>query len=252
MAEIINRILKEWIPGTVVYTSWLEKRGVSRQLLQKYKKSGWLESMGRGVVKRKGDEVGYQGAVFALQKYAKLSVHPAARTALALLGKSQYLEMSKKRVTLFGGLDEKLPSWFLENNWGVEIDYHQTSVFPKDGFSIHHMLGSYAIAASNAIRAMVECLYLATEDEEFVECYEIMENLYDLRPDHVRKMLMECNSVKVKRLFLYMAEKAGHDWFTYLDMIGIDLGNGKRSITKGGVLDTKYSIVIPNKLMNYE
>ena len=203
-------------------------------------------------MKRAGDKVDYQGAVFALQKYAGMSIHPGARTALSMLGKSQYLELSTKRITLIGAAGETLPEWFLKNNWGLEIDYHQTSVFPKEGFFTHHILGSFSIAASNAVRAMMECLFLATEDDELIECYEIMENLNDLRHDHVQKLLEACSSVKVKRLFLYMAEKAGHDWFNYLELPGIDLGSGKRSISKGGILNAKYSIVIPRKLESYE
>lgn len=162
------------------------------------------------------------------------------------------MELSQKRVTLFGVAGEKLPEWFLKNNWGVEIDYHQTSVFPKEGFITHHMMGSFSIAASNAIRAIMECLFLATEDHEVIECYEIMENLNNLRPDHVQKLLVSCGSVKVKRLFLYMADKADHDWFNYLEMEDIDLGSGKRSISKGGILNRKYSIVVPGRLEIHE
>jgi hypothetical protein len=57
--------------------------------------------------------------------------------------------------------------------------------------------------------------------------------------------------VKVKRLFMYMAEKAGHSWFTYIDLKNIDLGKGKRSIVKNGVYNAKYQITIPRELEEY-
>ena len=47
-----------------------------------------------------------------------------------------------------------------------------------------------------------------------------------------------------------MAEKALHAWFEALDLDRIDLGSGKRVITKGGVYDKKHQITIPAELKN--
>ena len=96
------------------------------------------------------------------------------------------------------------------------------------------------------------CLYLTPKKQELVECYEIMEGLNNLRPKQVQELLEACTSIKVKRLFLYMAEKARHDWFKYIDLEGIDLGNGKRSLVKEGVYISKYQITVPKALENYE
>ena len=63
----INHLVNEWPPGAVYLTSWLTKRGVSNQLLDRYKKSGWVEAISRGAVKRTGDKVNYQGGLYALQ-----------------------------------------------------------------------------------------------------------------------------------------------------------------------------------------
>lgn len=64
----------------------------------------------------------------------------------------------------------------------------------------------------------MECLYLAPEKQQLLECYEMMEGLNNLRPNLVQQLLEACQSVKVKRLFLYMAEKSGHDWVKYLNL----------------------------------
>jgi len=53
-------------------------------------------------------------------------------------------------------------------------------------------------------------------------------------------------------MFLYMAEKAGHAWFSDLDLQIIDTGSGKREIVPNGVYDSKYQVVIPEELKNYE
>ncbi len=98
---------------------------------------------------------------------------------------------------------------------------------------------------------MLECLYWAPQRQELIECFELMEGLNNLSPKQVQMLLENCNSIKVKRLFLYMAEKAAHSWFNYLDFESIDLGSGKRSIVKNGVYIEKYKIVIPKELEEY-
>ena len=79
----------------------------------------------------------------------------------------------------------------------------------------------------------------------------MMEGLNNLRPNLVQQLLEACQSVKVKRLFLYMAEKSGHDWVKYLNLEKINMGSGKRSIVKNGVYVSKYQIIISKELENH-
>ena len=95
---------------------------------------------------------------------------------------------------------------------------------------------------------MMECLYLVSEKQDLQECYKLMEGLNNLRPTLVQQLLEQCSSIKVKRLFLYLAEKAGHEWFRRLDLKKIDLGSGKRCVVKQGVYIEKYKITVPKKL----
>ena len=97
---------------------------------------------------------------------------------------------------------------------------------------------------------MMECIYLARTSPDLVECYDLMEGLNNVRPDHVQTLLEQCQSVKVKRLFLYLAEKAEHSWLRTVDLSQIDLGKGKRSLVKGGVFIDKYQITVPEDLEN--
>ena len=105
---------------------------------------------------------------------------------------------------------------------------------------------------SSPARAMLECLYLAPEKQELLECFELMEGLNNLRPKVVQELLEQCTSVKVKRLFLYLADKAGHEWLQYLDLQKIDLGSGKRSLVKNGVYVAKYQITVPKELAEHD
>jgi hypothetical protein len=51
--------------------------------------------------------------------------------------------------------------------------------------------------------------------------------------------------VKVKRLFLYMAERHEHTWLSKLDISKVDLGKGKRMIVPNGRFNAKYQITVP-------
>jgi hypothetical protein len=53
--------------------------------------------------------------------------------------------------------------------------------------------------------------------------------------------------VKAKRLFFWLAERQGYAWFKKLDPDRFDLGHGKRVIVKGGRLDRKYLITVPEE-----
>lgn len=244
----INKLLKDWPVGAVYLSSWLNKDDVSTQLLDRYKKSNWLSSIGTGAVIRQGDKVDYYGAIYALQKQAGLSIHVGGRSALSLQGKGQYIDMSSSRVVLVGGSREKLPAWFKKYEWGVKLDYFATSFLPADIGLVDFEMPNFSVKISSPARAMMECLYLAPKHQEFYECYELMEGLNTLRPKSVQELLESCSSVKVKRLFLYMAEKCEHDWLEYLDLTKVGLGSGKRSLLENGVYISKYQITVPREL----
>ena len=96
-------------------------------------------------------------------------------------------------------------------------------------------------------RAAMEVLYLVPQKISFEESLLIIESLVTLRPEVVQKLLEMCRFVKVKRLFMYMAEKHRHPWVEKLDLLPIDLGKGKRRIVSGGELNPKYNITVPRE-----
>src|SRR6056297_2129645 len=94
----INQLLSTYPSGIVYLTSWLVKRGYSLNLQKRNRNSNWFTSIDTGAMIRSGNDVSYEGAIFALQQQAGLYIHPAGKTALSLLGKSHYLELSPKKV----------------------------------------------------------------------------------------------------------------------------------------------------------
>jgi hypothetical protein len=244
----INNLLQAWPSGTVGLTVWLEKEGVSRQLQRHYQKSGWFESLGRGVFQRTGDTVDWLGTLHALQRQAGLNIHVGGRTALGYQGYAHYLELNVQTAQLFAPRKTALPTWFKKRDWGLKPELHNTDFLPAAVglVDVEHKL--FTVKASGAARAMLECLYLAPEKFDLIEAYQLMEGLCTLRPTVVQQLLEQCASVKAKRLFLHMAEKAGHAWVKHLDLHKVDLGSGKRSFTPGGTYVPKYQITLPHEL----
>lgn len=244
----INHLLQSQPSGVVFLSSWLVEHGYSHDLLRKYKDSNWLTSIGSGAMIRTGEDVGHQGALYALQEQSGLNVHLGGRTALSLLGRAHYLDLNVKKIFLFCKSGCKLPTWFLDHDWGYKIEQINTSFLPSDIDLSPVEQKTFSIKISNPERAILECLYLTPKIHSFLESYELMEGLNNLRPNHVQTLLEQCTSVKVKRLFLYMAEKANHNWFNYIKTEKIDLGSGKRALLNDGVYIPKYNITVPKEL----
>lgn len=108
------------------------------------------------------------------------------------------------------------------------------------------------VRVSSPELAFMECLLLAPTQYDYMDLYYIMEQLTSLRVDVVQNLLESVKNIRVKRLFLYMAEKAGHYWFDMLNFEKINLGTFKLQIVPNGVYIKKYRITIPKNLNDYE
>lgn len=247
----INTLLQSHPSGVVLLSSYLVKQGYSRALLQQYTISNWLESIGRGALIRPGDEVDYLGAIYALQRQAGLSIHPGSHTALGLQGKTHYLAIGYSKAILFGTEKESCPSWFYGKEWEQEITYHASSFLPPYEGLVEIERKSFTVLVSGMLRAILESLYLAKSEEDLILCYDYVETLNAPVPRKAQSLLEQCNSAKVKRLFLYMAEKAGHEWVKKLDYQKLNLGKGKYSLYKHGTYVSKFKMTVPTRLAEH-
>lgn len=250
MDSKLNNLLKQWPKGTVATGRWLRELGVSRQLARRYATSGWVQCVGGGAFLRTGDVADWFGGVYALQAQLGLSVYAGGSTALSLQGLGHYLPLGEEAVVyLFSDRRERLPAWFKQRAWGVRFQYHSPKLFESAdpvGFSeVKH--GEFPLRISAPERAILEVLHLATTNDAITHAVELMSGLSTLRPPVLQALLEGCRSVKVKRLFLWAAESAGHDWFSRLTQQRVDLGKGKRSLYRGGRYDPKYRITVPKQ-----
>jgi hypothetical protein len=244
----INKLLKLQPHGVVLTSSWLVSKGYSPELLRKYRNSQWLTSLGTGAMIRMNDQVDYLGAICSLQEQLGLSIHPAAKTALSLQGKAHFLDFSQQQVYLFGHSKESLPAWFIKYDWGLKINYFTTSFLPADEGMTTLVKENFELRISSPARALMECLFIAPQSQDLMECLQIMQGLNNLHPKQTQNLLERCTSVKVKRLFLYLADRCDHAWFKHLNFEQIVLGEGNRSLVKNGVYIPKYMITVPREM----
>jgi CHAD domain-containing protein len=99
---------------------------------------------------------------------------------------------------------------------------------------------------SAAERVIMEVLYGVPQFDSYEEGRLLMARLTMLRPRVVQNMLKKCASVKVKRLFMLLAENCEHAWVKKVDLSRVDFGKGKRTLVKGGRFHPKYRITVPN------
>ena len=246
----LNHFMVSAPSKVVLTTEWLEEQGISSKLAWWYVHSGLLERLGMKAYKKAGDSLTWAGAVAALQSQMHLPLHVGGKTALQILGRSHFIPIQGiKQVMLFADLNTRMPSWLgNKKSWDVQFEIFRTSLFDvKDKFLgiIERPVDGIILQISSPERAAIEILYLYPKHQSLEEVALLIENLGQLRPLVVQSLLEKCNSIKVKRLFLYLAEKFQHTWLSDLDFKKINLGHGKRVIGPGGKYDSKYKLSLP-------
>ena len=241
----INVLMRSWPDGAVYTQEYLSSLGYYHDLVRRYKKSGWIEAVGRGAYKKGGDTIHLENGVATLQRQLGKTLHPGGRTALEMHGYGHYARFSNKSVfiTVQG---ERVPAWFEHCFTEESFSIYKTNLFgdSREGLAEKELKAATLIISSPE-RAAMEMCYLIPKHQGFDEADKIMGGLMTLRPGMVAKLLKQCSSVKTKRLFLYLAERNQLPWFEHITMDGINLGSGKRVIGKGGVFDAKYQISVP-------
>lgn len=253
MATKINQLIQITHDNPLLFTSWMEKQGISRTEQSQFARNGWLERITSGVYYFSGKRPSLFSAISSYNEQLEKKCIVSASTALSLRGFSHYGVLGKPLAYIQTSPDERLPAWFLKQDWDMDIRYFTTGIFQQDllGVESNEITGN-KLYVSSPERAFMECLQLSPTHYLLMDLYYLMEMLTTLRPTLLQELLENCASLKVKRLFLYMAEKSGHQWFAALDLSRILIGKGKRSLVQDGVFVSKYLITVPQELYDYE
>jgi len=255
-SSLISQLLQALPEGVAVPSAWLLANGISPQLVRKYVASGWLVPLARGIYARPAFIVGWQGAVLGLQRLAQRPVHVGGLSALNLQNLAHYLPLGGvSSIHLWNdAAPVRLPSWVTGIKLPEVLLFHREQLFDpalqREGFaSVSTQVRDWKLVVSAPERAIMEVLSLVDETpDSFSHAAELFEGLPALRPALVQRLLAGCRSIKVKRLFLFLATRQGEPWNRKLDVARIELGSGKRMVTRGGCLDARFLITVPESL----
>lgn len=277
----LNWLQRNLPEGLVVDAAWLEKQGYSSSLRSKYVAHHWLDQVVRGVYRRPApvpagpETLRWQPVVVSLQMLLGYPVNVGGRTALELQGFGHYLPSVPRHEAHLYGV-EILPNWLFKLKLKTRFVFHNAKRLFKDADALRnlktrtekldavrsartdHLPNGYIqqpwgqwewpLTTSAPERAILELLDEVPQRETFHQADVLMEGLGNLSPKRLHTLLLDCRSVKVKRLFLWFAERHNHAWLRSLDRNGINLGRGKRMLVKGGKLDPKFNITVPESM----
>lgn len=243
----LNYILNQWPAGVLLTSKWLSEHGYYKQLVKLYCDNAWLRSVGRGAYARLNDEITWQGAVKAVQSQLQIAVHVGGLTALQLHGVSQYLTLNDTdpMFYLYNTTLEKtdLPAWFQQ--YFTHCHFERKKLFKNQIGLLNKDIGQVELNISSPERAILEVLALVPHKITLSHAHELMESLDRLRGDVMQELLESCLSIKVKRLFLYLAEKCNLSCFNELNLACLELGSGNRVIGEGGYYHAKWLLSLP-------
>ncbi|MBS0481405.1 MAG: type IV toxin-antitoxin system AbiEi family antitoxin [Proteobacteria bacterium] len=251
----LNRLQQVLPEGLLADASWMGAHGYSSALRSQYVSAGWIDSPTRRVYRRSRTPLTWQQVVISLQTLLDYPLAVGGRTALEQQGYAHYLTTTMREVHLYG--PKRPPTWLASLPLDVTFHWHNSlRLFPDDAdaspepspvmFSAEG--ATLPIRYSSKERAVLELLDELPERESFHQVDALMEGLSDLSPRRLQTLLEACASVKVKRLFLFFADRHRHAWRSRLDVSRVDLGSGKRVLVKGGKLDPTYHITVPSDL----
>ncbi len=278
MTKKKQQSIHELVPyGLLASRKWLKERGVKRHTLDNWVKSGQLVSIYHGVYTQPHAKITWEGIVCSLQRMG-IGLFPGGITVFHLNGDGHFLEMKKQKIVYLYG-HSKLPNWvntvladikFVQRD-DRKINYNSGYVNHK--YKAKHKMvlnndpldygfrtevpwwGSddWPLTVSTKERALFEVLLDVPNNISFEYVDTLMQGLVSLSPRRLNKLLEACQSIKVRRLFLWFSERHNHVWLKKIDMDKFsmqngELGHGKRMLVKGGRLDSKYLITVPEEM----
>ncbi|MEE8059485.1 MAG: type IV toxin-antitoxin system AbiEi family antitoxin domain-containing protein [Pseudomonadales bacterium] len=249
--------LDQLVPaGLIVTRKWLMKQGLTRHALDNQVKSHQFVPVLPGVYARPHVTLVWQNLVCSLTSVLDTGLHLGGLSALSLQGFGHYLELSDPPlVHLYG--KKAPPAWTKDLLIMVEPVWYSTKRLWEEGAG--SVVSKYTVdfkwrddlppmKVSSPERAYLELLMDVPGDISFEHADELMQGLTQLSPRKLIELLSVCKSVKVKRLFFWMADRHHYAWRKKLNVDDYNLGEGKRVIAKAGKLDSRYQITVPGAM----
>ena len=250
----LQTVMQAWPPGTIATTNWLASLGVSRQLCQTYMGSGWVKSIGYGAFVKTEDKPSWLGGVHALQQ--ELPLHVGGITSLEILGRAHFIPLGEGgQVYLYnhGGQSEiHIPKWYQNFFSSKVVQRLNLRLFKTQVGLEKFATDNFSVQISGTERALFEILAIVPKKIRFEYAAQLFEGQNTLRPELVQALLEECNSERVKRLFLYLAREQQLACFEQLNVKKIKLSANKITIGDGTIYVPDLRLFVPQYVFDEE
>ena len=248
-------------PGFLVDSKWLASSDVAKSSANDYHNQGWLDRVVRGVYRRPTPQGGpsqsidWQTAIRSAQWLMTYDFHVGGLTALTLGGHSHYLELGREAdVYVYGDA----PNWLFKLEVDARFVPRSRQLFGNDPLGVEDSdfdpsapdapaPWNWPLKRSSPERAVLEALNELPDNASFHNMDMLFQGLTRLRPARLTKLLVACESVKVRRLFFLFADRHRHSWLAHVDRAAVDFGKGPRSLVQGGRYAVAYQLVVPEE-----
>ena len=257
-----RQLLKALLPyGMLATKKWLTTQGLTTHSIDNALKSGTLISLANGVYSHYSHTLSWEGIIASMQHMDMNNVNklPAmvvgGTSALSLSGLSHYLPLSSTpHIHLY--TKGPLPSWLKRLSVPMEFERHSIkTIWPESLLNDTSFIKLHKwnidlppVYFSCPEKALLELLVDLPDIVSFEHADELMQGLVNLSPRKLDRLLLACKSVKVKRLFFWLAKRQDYLWFNKLNVEDYDLGSGNRVVAKQGKLNTDYLITVPSHM----
>ena len=259
----LRSVLAELVPAQHIVTrAWLLTHGIGRHTADNLVKRGDLVVVRRGVYANPGWVPSWESVVCSLQRMGSDLV-VGGLSGLEVQGRSHYVPLGRNyAVSLFGR--EVLPIW--TNSLGLAARFRRHGITwleegeapteTEDSYGMHYPYvraqqterNGLRLSVSTPERAFFEVLSGVPTETSFDHAELLLEGLPDLLPKRLNRLIARTRSVKIKRLFFWLAKRQRHPWLKYVREDCVDFGRGKRHLAPNGRFNREYQITVPDSM----
>ena len=107
----INQLLANTSPSGLMFSEWMKRKGYSSQLQKRYRDTGWLTTLCKGVMFRSGNRLNAFDALASYNLQMGRQLRIGAVSALEYSGFNHYVPMGKPLLMVALPAGEKMHMW---------------------------------------------------------------------------------------------------------------------------------------------
>ena len=137
----INQLLANSNTSGLLFSDWLKRNGYSDQLQKRYRDTGWLSSLCKGVMFRTGSMLSAYASLASSNCQLGTVYRVAAHSALERSGFNHFVPMGKPVLAVALPADGKRPTWMDSDKFDMTFRTFSTDTFAQPEVSEYDEYG---------------------------------------------------------------------------------------------------------------